>query len=133
LHARFGESPREAQRRLLGPFWDLQERRGRRGQGDIVFVMVPDAPDVEAVLFGKGGVAEGIAKGKVVADMSPISPVATEQFAKRMNALGTDYLDAPVSGGEVGAVEDQLNIAPIWQNNAPVFPKTRRDSNSARQ
>src|SRR5579862_1697092 len=69
----------------------------------IVFVMVPDTPDVEAVLFGKGGVAEGIARGAIVVDMSSISPVATKQFAKRMNDLGVDYLDAPVSGGEVGA------------------------------
>jgi 2-hydroxy-3-oxopropionate reductase len=79
-------------------------------KADIIFTMVPDTPDVEAVLFGKGGVAEGISKGKTVVDMSSISPVATKDFAKRMNALGVEYLDAPVSGGEVGAKAGTLTI-----------------------
>ena len=66
---------------------------------EIIFIMVPDTPDVEKVLFGKGGVAEGLAKGKIVVDMSSISPIATKDFATRVNALGVEYLDAPVSGG----------------------------------
>ncbi len=77
---------------------------------DIVIVMVPDTPDVEAVLFGKDGVAEGLSPGKIVVDMSSISPVATKEFAKRVNALGCAYLDAPVSGGEVGAKQATLSI-----------------------
>ncbi|MCW2244321.1 2-hydroxy-3-oxopropionate reductase [Azospirillum canadense] len=79
-------------------------------KADIVFIMVPDTPDVEKVLFGKGGVAEGLSAGKIVVDMSSISPVATKDFAKRINELGCDYLDAPVSGGEVGAKAASLTI-----------------------
>jgi 2-hydroxy-3-oxopropionate reductase len=66
-------------------------------EADAVIIMVPDTPHVEAVLFGTSGVAEGLSKGKIVADMSSISPLATKEFAKRINALGVDYLDAPVS------------------------------------
>ncbi len=79
-------------------------------RADIVFTMVPDTPDVEAVLFGKDGVAEGLSAGKVVVDMSSISPIETKSFAKKINALGCDYLDAPVSGGEVGAKAASLTI-----------------------
>ncbi len=77
---------------------------------DIVILMLPDTPDVEAVLFGRDGVAEGLSKGKLVIDMSSISPVATKDFAARIEALGCDYLDAPVSGGEVGARSASLTI-----------------------
>ncbi|HXH02905.1 MAG TPA: NAD(P)-dependent oxidoreductase, partial [Candidatus Competibacteraceae bacterium] len=70
---------------------------------DIVFTMLPDTPHVEEVLFGEDGVAAGLAPGKVVVDMSSISPIETKVFAARINALGCEYLDAPVSGGEVGA------------------------------
>jgi 2-hydroxy-3-oxopropionate reductase len=77
---------------------------------EIVFVMVPDTPDVEAVLFGQSGVASGLSRGKVVVDMSSISPLATRTFAQKINALGCDYLDAPVSGGEVGAKAATLTI-----------------------
>jgi 2-hydroxy-3-oxopropionate reductase len=64
--------------------------------------MVPDTPHVQAVLFGEKGVAEGLSPGKIVVDMSSISPIATKEFAQKINALGCQYLDAPVSGGEVG-------------------------------
>ncbi|MFG1286659.1 2-hydroxy-3-oxopropionate reductase [Xanthobacter versatilis] len=77
---------------------------------DVIITMVPDTPHVEEALFGKGGVAEGLAKGKIVVDMSSISPVATKGFAEKINALGCDYLDAPVSGGEVGAKAASLTI-----------------------
>jgi 2-hydroxy-3-oxopropionate reductase len=82
---------------------------------EIVFVMVPDTPDVEAVLFAEGGVAAGLqasagAARKVVVDMSSISPTATKAYAKKINALGADYIDAPVSGGEVGAKAASLTI-----------------------
>jgi 2-hydroxy-3-oxopropionate reductase len=79
-------------------------------KSEIVITMVPDTPQVEEVLFGKDGVGEGLSKGKIVVDMSSISPIATKEFAKRVNALGADYLDAPVSGGEVGAKAASLTI-----------------------
>jgi 2-hydroxy-3-oxopropionate reductase len=77
---------------------------------DIIFIMVPDTPHVEEVLFGEAGVAEGLSAGKIVVDMSSISPIATKRFAKRINEFGCDYLDAPVSGGEVGAKNATLSI-----------------------
>ena len=82
-------------------------------QAEIIILMVPDTPDVEAALFGGKGVAAGLfggPKGKLVIDMSSISPVATKSYAARINALGSDYLDAPVSGGEVGAKAASLTI-----------------------
>ena len=77
---------------------------------DVVVLMLPDTPDVEAVLFGKDGVAEGLTAGKTVMDMSSISPIETKAFARKINELGCDYLDAPVSGGEVGAKAASLTI-----------------------
>jgi 2-hydroxy-3-oxopropionate reductase len=77
---------------------------------DVVIVIVPDTPDVEAVLFGANGVAEGLKPGTLVIDMSSISPTATKDFAKKINAKGCDYVDAPVSGGEVGAKAASLTI-----------------------
>ena len=77
---------------------------------DIIIIMVPDTPDVEQVLFAEGGVAQGLAAGKTVVDMSSISPIETKRFAARINALGCAYLDAPVSGGEVGAKAASLTI-----------------------
>ena len=76
----------------------------------IIFIMVPDTPDVEAVLFGKGGLAEGLKAGSIVVDMSSISPIATKEFAKRLAAMGVQMLDAPVSGGQVGAENATLSI-----------------------
>lgn len=78
--------------------------------GEVIIVMVPDTPDVETVLFGENGVAEGLSQGKIVIDMSSISPVETKLFAEKINALGCKYLDAPVSGGEVGAKAGTLTI-----------------------
>ncbi|MBU6498862.1 MAG: 2-hydroxy-3-oxopropionate reductase [Rhodospirillales bacterium] len=79
-------------------------------QADIIVLMLPDTPDVERVLFGAHGVAEGLARGKLVIDMSSISPIATRDFAARIAAMGCDYVDAPVSGGEVGAKNASLTI-----------------------
>jgi 2-hydroxy-3-oxopropionate reductase len=79
-------------------------------KSDVVITMVPDTPHVEAVLFGENGVAKGLSKGKTVVDMSSISPLATKDFAQKIAALGCDYLDAPVSGGEVGAKAASLTI-----------------------
>ena len=79
-------------------------------QAEVIITMVPDTPDVEAVLFGKDGVAEGLSAGKLVVDMSSISPIETKAFAEKITALGCDYVDAPVSGGEVGAKAASLTI-----------------------
>ena len=93
---------------------------------EIVILMVPDTPDVEAVLFGKDGVVEGLKPGSLVIDMSSISPVATKDFAARIEALGADYLDAPVSGGEAGARNAALTIMvggkqAVFDRALPVF------------
>ena len=79
-------------------------------RAEIIFMMLPDTPDVEVVLFGSAGVAAGLSAGKTVVDMSSISPVETKAFAQKINALGCDYVDAPVSGGEVGAKAASLTI-----------------------
>ena len=79
-------------------------------QAEVIFLMLPDTPDVELVLFGVNGVASGLSKGKTVVDMSSISPIATKDFAQRITAMGCEYLDAPVSGGEVGAKNAALTI-----------------------
>lgn len=79
-------------------------------QAEIIITMVPDTPDVEKVLFGENGVASGLSAGKIVVDMSSISPIATKEFASRINSLGCEYVDAPVSGGEVGAKAATLTI-----------------------
>jgi 2-hydroxy-3-oxopropionate reductase len=79
-------------------------------RADIVFLMLPDTPDVEKVLFGEHGVSAGLSAGKTVVDMSSISPIETQAFAKRIADVGCDYVDAPVSGGEVGAKAASLTI-----------------------
>ena len=79
-------------------------------KSEVLILMVPDTPDVETVLFAPNGVAEGLKPGTLVIDMSSISPIETKAFAKKINALGCDYLDAPVSGGEVGAKQATLTI-----------------------
>ena len=97
---------------------ELEKAGGKRADSsrsvtettDTIIVMVPDTPDVDAVLFGPQGVAEGLSAGKTVVDMSSISPIETKDFAARINALGCDYLDGPVSGGEVGAKAASLTI-----------------------
>ena len=95
-------------------------------KADIIFTMVPDTPDVEKVLFGENGIASGLTKGKIVVDMSSISPISTKEFAKKINALGCDYLDAPVSGGELGAKNATLSIMVggdegVFEKVKPVF------------
>jgi 2-hydroxy-3-oxopropionate reductase len=77
---------------------------------DIIITMVPDTPDVERVLFGDRGIAQSLSAGKIIIDMSSISPIETKLFANRVNKLGCEYVDAPVSGGEVGAKNAALTI-----------------------
>ena len=92
-------------------------------RADVIFLMVPDTPDVEKVLFGEQGVAAGLAAGKTVVDCSSIDPIATRGFAGRIAALGCGYVDAPVSGGEVGAKAASLTI--MCGGGAQVFESVR--------
>jgi 2-hydroxy-3-oxopropionate reductase len=92
-------------------------------KSEIVIVMVPDTPDVEAVLFGANGVADGISAGKIVVDMSSISPVETKEYAKKLAAKGVEMVDAPVSGGQVGAEQASLSI--MCGGKEQVFSKVR--------
>jgi 2-hydroxy-3-oxopropionate reductase len=88
----------------------VTDGKSAAARSEVLILMVPDTPDVETVLFGPNGAAEGLTRGTLVIDMSSISPLATKEFAKKINSLGCDYLDAPVSGGEVGAKQASLTI-----------------------
>src|SRR4051794_33545319 len=81
----------------------LATRKDVAAESEILILMLPDPPDVGAVLFGENGAAEGLRKGTLVIDMSSISPIETKEYAKKINVKGCDCLDPPVSGGEVGA------------------------------
>jgi 2-hydroxy-3-oxopropionate reductase len=103
-------------------------------KSEIVFIMVPDTPDVEQVLFGPNGVAEGVTAGKIVVDMSSISPVETKQFAKKLLAKGVEMVDAPVSGGQVGAEQAALTIMcggkeQVFSKVKPYFEKMGKNIN----
>jgi|TARA_R100000687_G_C6433397_1_gene156882 2-hydroxy-3-oxopropionate reductase len=87
-----------------------QSSRAVAERSDVIIIMVPDTPHVQAVLFDEAGVFEGLSAGKIVVDMSSISPIATKEFAARVAEKGCGYLDAPVSGGEVGAQQATLSI-----------------------
>ncbi|TPL99681.1 2-hydroxy-3-oxopropionate reductase [Mesorhizobium sp. B2-3-10] len=97
-------------------------------QSETIVTMLPDTPDVERVLLGPNGVLEGLSSGKLVIDMSSISPIATADFAAKLRAAGAGYLDAPVSGGEVGAKAASLTImvggpAAEFERGLPIFQK----------
>ena len=92
-------------------------------KSDMVFIMVPDTPDVDRVLFGADGVTEGIRKGSIIVDMSSISPIATKKFAQRLESLGVEMLDAPVSGGQLGAQNATLSI--MVGGKKEIFEKTK--------
>ncbi|RWD52249.1 MAG: 2-hydroxy-3-oxopropionate reductase [Mesorhizobium sp.] len=99
---------------------------------DLVITMLPDTPDVERVLLGENGVLDGMAKGELVIDMSSISPIATRRFAERFREKGVDYLDAPVSGGEVGAKAASLTIMAggpraAFERALPIFEKVGKN------
>lgn len=79
-------------------------------KSEIIFIIVQDTPDVEAVLFGKDGLVEGLKPSSIVVDMSSISPIATKEFAKKLAGMKVKMLDAPVSGGQVGAENATLSI-----------------------
>ncbi|MBK5003384.1 2-hydroxy-3-oxopropionate reductase, partial [Pseudomonas sp. S31] len=95
-------------------------------EAEFIIVMLPDTPQVEEVLFGANGVVGGIGPNKVVIDMSSISPTATKAFAEKIDATGAAYLDAPVSGGEVGAKAATLSIMvggseSVFERSLPLF------------
>jgi 2-hydroxy-3-oxopropionate reductase len=92
-------------------------------QSDIVITMVPDTPDVEKVVAGSDGVVDGLKPGAIVIDMSSISPVAARRLAERVAAAGGVMLDAPVSGGEIGAINATLSI--MVGGDAAAFAKVR--------
>ncbi len=103
-------------------------------KSEVVIIMVPDTPDVEQVLFGPNGVADGISAGKIVVDMSSISPVETKQFAKKLLAKGVEMVDAPVSGGQVGAEQAALTIMcggkeQVFSKVKPFFEKMGKNIN----
>ena len=106
VHGRRPESMRPLEQ--AGATACASEAEAARGS-EVTFTMVSDTPDVEQVIFGASGVAEGAA-GSIVVDMSTISPVATRSMAQRLAGRGVEMLDAPVSGGEVGAVNGTLSI-----------------------
>jgi 2-hydroxy-3-oxopropionate reductase len=88
---------------------------------DIVITMLPDTPDVELVLFGDDGVEAGAAEGSMVIDMSSIDPIPTRQFCELLAVQGVALLDAPVSGGEKGAIDAALSI--MVGGNAEAFAR----------
>jgi 2-hydroxy-3-oxopropionate reductase len=97
-------------------------------RSEIVFLMLPDTPDVEEVLFGVDGVSSGIKPGSTVVDMSSISPIETRKFAERLRNQGVEMLDAPVSGGQIGAQNATLSImvggeAEVFERIKPLFEK----------
>lgn len=89
---------------------DLPSLKAVAEASDVVIMIVPDTPQVEAVLFAEDGIASGLSAGKLVIDMSSISPIDTKAFSEKITVLGCDYVDAPVSGGEVGAKAASLTI-----------------------
>lgn len=90
-------------------------------KSDVIITMLPNSPHVASALFDPNGIAEGLKAGKAVIDMSSISPVASKEFYKRLKELKVDFLDAPVSGGEPGAIEG--TIAVMVGGEKPVFDK----------
>ncbi|MBZ9558473.1 MULTISPECIES: 2-hydroxy-3-oxopropionate reductase [unclassified Modicisalibacter] len=89
---------------------ELADPKAVAEASEVIITIVPDTPDVEEVLFGEGGVIGGLKPGTLVIDMSSIAPLATQDFAKRIEAAGGEYVDAPVSGGEGGAINAALTI-----------------------
>lgn len=100
--------------------------RGVAQQSDVVITMLPDTPDVQQVVLGRDGVLEGLRPGAVLVDMSTISPIVTQEIARAVRAKGAEILDAPVSGGEKGAIEATLSIMvggpePAFARVRPIF------------
>jgi 2-hydroxy-3-oxopropionate reductase len=95
-------------------------------KADIIITMVPDSPDVEAVLEGPNGVFSALKRGSLLIDNSSIRPAVARRLAARAKELGADMIDAPVSGGEIGAINASLSImvggeAPAVERARPVL------------
>src|SRR5438477_8202720 len=95
-------------------------------QSDVVITVLPNSPDVEAVALGKDGIIDGAKKGLIVVDMSTISPIVTQKIGKALAAKGVAMLDAPVSGGEKGAIDGALSIMvggdkAVFERVLPIF------------
>lgn len=106
--------------------------KGVAQRAEIVLTCLPDSPDVQAVMEGPNGVFEGISPGKVIVDMSTISPVVARELAGKAEKLGAEMLDAPVSGGEVGARQGTLSIMvggkpEVFERVLPVFQAMGRN------
>ncbi|MBT8361784.1 MAG: 2-hydroxy-3-oxopropionate reductase [Desulfobacterales bacterium] len=107
----FSEQYKPAPKELLGENGTAYATNKEVAEAaEVIIIMVPDTPQVESALFGQNGVFSGLREGHVVIDMSSISPIATKEFAAKINQRGAEYLDAPVSGGEVGAKAATLTI-----------------------
>ena len=132
--------PLSVHSRSAGPVDELVEAGAARAgssaevaaASDVVITMLPDTPDVEQVLFGPDGVVSGVAAGSLVIDMSSIDPIPTRSFAERLAAQGVDMLDAPVSGGEKGAIDAALSIMvggspEAFQRATPLFEAMGRN------
>src|SRR5690606_36974589 len=119
---------------------DRAEELGREGatvagngrevaaQSDVIITMLPDSPDVQQVVAGENGILEGLKAGTLLIDMSTISPVVTKALAEQVRAKGASMLDAPVSGGDVGAIQGTLSImvggeASDFERAKPLFEK----------
>jgi 2-hydroxy-3-oxopropionate reductase len=120
VYGRRAESMRPLEEAGANPCASAQEAASL---SEVTITMVPDTPDVEQVLFGANGCIEGAKRGAVIVDMSTISPVATRAFAARLAEKGIDMLDAPVSGGDIGAINATLSI--MVGGNANVFQKVK--------
>jgi 2-hydroxy-3-oxopropionate reductase len=119
-------SPKPVEELVAGGARDGGSVRGVAEQSDITITMLPDSPDVQAVVLGRDGVLSGLRSGSVFVDMSSISPIVTEELAAAVEAKGAQMLDAPVSGGEKGAIEGTLSImvggpAAVFERVRPVF------------
>jgi 2-hydroxy-3-oxopropionate reductase len=95
-------------------------------RAEVIILMLPDTPDVEKVLFGEEGISDALSEDQTVIDMSSISPIATREFATQLAIKKVSYVDAPVSGGEIGAKNATLTIMvganeSVFSNVEPIF------------
>lgn len=122
----YNRTPGKAGELIQGGADEVGDPAAVAEKSDIVIAIVTDTPDVEQVLFGQNGIASSAGKDKIFIDMSTISPAATQEFAARLKDSGMQYLDAPVSGGDVGAIKGTLAImvggeADTFENVKPIL------------
>src|SRR5213083_1838788 len=110
--------------------------RAVAGQSDVLITMLPNSPDVEVVALGKNGVVEGARPGLLFVDMSTISPIVSQKIGKTLEAKGVKMLDAPVSGGEKGAIDGALSIMAggdkaVFDTVLPIFQAMRSEEHTS--